>query len=438
MKNIFKQYLFHECYEYNIPLRSCPSFLFFILGSVTVLIMLSTYIAIKEIANPDIIIWTTMFIAIIMMLISYLVTSGVKQIFEAKRTAESEKAKTESIIKNFIDGLILINKQGEISLINKEAEKLLNVKEEDVIGKRVGSPELGIHEHFQKVTKNCPVSADFEAKKCLGQEIELSENQRKVLEIKTFPLKNPYGETLGFIKLIHDKTREKEIEELKSSFISIASHQLRSPLSGEKWLLEMLLNEKQGNLTPTQRDCLEKAYESNASMLKLVEDLLNVSRIEEGRIKPNLAKADYVKLIEETIKLYDIVAKSKNVQFIFEKKDNIPMLMVDKENIKLVIDNLISNAINYSKPKNKVIIRVEKIKKGIKTSIIDFGSGIPKSEQGKIFSKFYRGSNVKMMQIKGSGLGLFIAKNIVEKHGGKLEFKSRENKGTTFYFTLPI
>ena len=278
---------------------------------------------------------------------------------------------------------------------------------------------------FNKSTEKI-IKANFVQRKTNEALRELTETLEERVKQRTKELKEAYEEL-------------KKGDKAKSEFVSIASHQLRTPLSAIKWILHMFLDNDLGEITLEQRDLLEKAYKSNERMIALVRDLLNVARIEEGRYlyKPTLTEIENI--VEEAISLSMQEVKRKKIKLEFQKpKKRMPRAKIDVEKIKLVVQNLLDNAINYTLPGGRVTISLKYAKKEIEFKIQDTGIGIPKDQQYRIFTKFFRGANVMKIETEGSGLGLFIVKNIIKAHNGKIGFESEENKGSTFWFTLPI
>jgi len=244
---------------------------------------------------------------------------------------------------------------------------------------------------------------------------------------------------LGTLIILHDITREKTIERMKTEFVSLAAHQLRTPLSAIKWTLRMLLDGDLGKITEEQKDFIEKTYKSNERMITLINDLLDVTRIEEGRYLYKPVLADVEPIVQFVTNSYQEEIKKKKIRFEFKKpEEGLPKIKLDVEKIRLAIDNLIENAIRYTPAYGKVMVSLEHKKGGIEFSVKDTGVGIPKDQQGRIFTKFFRAANVMRMATEGTGLGLFITKNIIEAHGGKIWFESEEGKGTTFYFAIPV
>lgn len=229
------------------------------------------------------------------------------------------------------------------------------------------------------------------------------------------------------------------MDKAKSEFISIAAHQLRTPLSGVKWTLKMMIDEDIGKLTEEQKTFLQRGYQTNERMIHLVNDLLNVARIEEGRLVYGQEEFQMQDLIIETLEVFQGNIREKQLNLEFKKpKEKLPKIKADLEKIRLVLQNLIDNAIRYTPLGGKIQIRFEQKNNKLKVSITDNGAGIPKEQQSRLFSKFFRGSNVIKMDTEGTGLGLYITKNIIEAHNGQIGFESEENQGSCFWFTLPI
>lgn len=230
-----------------------------------------------------------------------------------------------------------------------------------------------------------------------------------------------------------------EANRLKSEFISIVSHQLRSPLSNLKWALEFLISGRLGKTDGKQVEYFKILEDNTARMGELISDLLTVSRIEQRRFPLQKIEFSLEDLIKKVISEFEPLARASNVKIRLEiPKQVLPKAFADSSRIKLVVENLLDNAIRYTKEKGEIKIKIETRKKSLICQIRDNGVGIPQEDQKYIFQRFFRSSNVLRYQTQGSGLGLYIAKSIVERSGGKIGFQSKENKGSTFWFTLPI
>lgn len=244
---------------------------------------------------------------------------------------------------------------------------------------------------------------------------------------------------MEFKNILGGRKQKANIESLQSDFVSLASHQLRTPLSAVKWYSEMLMGQKQGKLNAKQQEYLREIYRSNERAINLVNDLLDVSRIQEGQIHLELRPTKVEDVIEETIDSLEPLIKAGEVAVDFEILGGpLPKVEADKEKLKRVLINLLSNSIKYTMAKGKVKITVEKIPKFLRISVRDSGIGILKTDKEKVFKKFFRSANVIKAVPDGTGLGLYIAKSLANAMGGKMSFTSDEGKGTTFYFTLPL
>lgn len=239
-------------------------------------------------------------------------------------------------------------------------------------------------------------------------------------------------------ELMRERDRVKDLSEIKEEFISVAAHQIRSPLNSLKWLFRSLLEGDVGKINKKQEHFLEEGRDRTDKLIHVLNDLLDVSKFERGGFAEIKTKVDISNLVYEVLDQYFPNAKEKDIDLQFNYKIRVPEFKVDKEKIKMVIENLVDNAIKYNKDGGVVEIGLKRLNDSIVLSVKDNGIGIPKSEEKKIFSKFFRSKNAKLVEVTGSGLGLYISKEIVDAHQGKIWFKTSENNGTTFFVELPI
>lgn len=223
-----------------------------------------------------------------------------------------------------------------------------------------------------------------------------------------------------------------------SEVISIVSHQFKTPLSAIKGYLEVLLNQDLGKINLKQKEYLEDAMENTIRMIELVKDLLDVSQIEQGKLDFKIQPSSLEKITKRVIKDFSSFFKAKNCEVSFKALNKIPLINIDPLKIEQVIYNLVSNAIRYSGTKGRVEIALEKKQGNIHFYCEDNGIGIPEEDKKKIFTKFYRSERAITFSTGGSGLGLFISRAIIQKSKGRIWFKSKENEGSTFCFSLPI
>jgi signal transduction histidine kinase len=229
------------------------------------------------------------------------------------------------------------------------------------------------------------------------------------------------------------------LNKVKSDFVSVASHQLRTPLSAIRWEIELLLTKSnRGALSLKQRKNLENIDDLSQRMTRLVNDLLDVARIDQNRLIFKRSLVDIVAITKSVVNQSAGNLKAKNVELVFDDKKKLPNIYCDSEKIQMVIDNLLSNSIKYTLGHNKIEIKLYKKANNIIFKIKDGGVGIPREQHSRVFEKFFRSDNIVKYQTDGTGLGLYIAKGIIEQMGGKIWFVSEEGLGSVFSFILPI
>jgi len=228
-----------------------------------------------------------------------------------------------------------------------------------------------------------------------------------------------------------------ELDQVKSEFVSVAAHQLRTPLTGIKWTLSSLLKEGEKTFSADQKKILEDAFKATNHLIELINDLLNVARLEEGRFGFNIRQQSLLPLAQKIAERFRLAAKEKGVTLITRLPEELPLFMLDPEKMDIVLDNLLDNAIKYTPSGGNVEFAIAMEGDRAKISVKDSGIGIPDAQRHRMFSKFFRAQNAQLKQTSGTGLGLYVSKNIVEKHGGALSFESQEGKGTTFIIILP-
>lgn len=237
--------------------------------------------------------------------------------------------------------------------------------------------------------------------------------------------------------LMEENRRLTEENQLKSDFLSMIVHQLRTPLAATKWIFKMMMDGDLGKISPEQRNIIERGFESNDQMIRMLAEISHANHVNEWKLQFNLAPMDIADCIESAIGAFAGEAKMKHVELLFKGPHHLPLVMADKEKICLVVQNLIENALKYSKTNSTITINSELFKDSLVISVTDTGIGIPENAQQFIFKKFFRAGNAKKAD-KGTGLGLFVGKQIVEGHHGTIWFESTENVGTTFFFSLPL
>ncbi len=229
-----------------------------------------------------------------------------------------------------------------------------------------------------------------------------------------------------------------EINKMKTEFINIISHQIRTPLSSMRWTLDLIRSGKVNVQDDKFRSYIDLLSSDTKSMERLVENFLMISRMERGKVLFRKEEVSIVDLVKRVLDSFDPVFTARNIK-VNLKVEDIPGIFTDRQRVRMAIENLIDNAIKYSKEKGKIEIVVKrKNQNEVYIGVKDFGLGIPKKNQKYIFQKFYRLENAKLAHVSGAGLGLYITKLIINNLGGRVGFSSQENKGSLFWFTLPI
>jgi PAS domain S-box-containing protein len=353
-------------------------------------------------------------------------------------------AKDEAILLSIGDGVVVTNEKGRIILLNPAAAKILGWESEKVRGKRFDQA-VPIEDDEGKLIPNNkrPVLVALKTGRPATTTTTTSlvyvrsDGTRFPVAITATPVILE-EKIIGTINIFRDVTQEKEVDKMKTEFVSVASHQLRTPLSAIKWFLEMVLGGDAGEITAEQRNYLQQVFDSNERMIRLVNDLLNVSRLETGRIIIEPMPTDLVELAKEAISDFESVVRARKQSLIFKSVGRIPTISFDPDLIRQVIQNLLSNATNYTPKNGEIVVKIWIEKEKVILAVKDTGQGIPKDEQNKIFTKFFRATNIFRRQPEGSGMGLYIAKGAIEASGGQMWFESEENQGSTFYFSLPL
>jgi signal transduction histidine kinase len=230
----------------------------------------------------------------------------------------------------------------------------------------------------------------------------------------------------------------QRLDEAKDEFISMASHQLRTPLTSIKGYISMLMEGDVGKVSTDQKHLLQEAFVSSERMVRLIGDFLNVSRLQTGKFVIEKQPVDLAKLVGREIESLGPNASARSLTFEYKQPRNFPMLSLDESKIQQVIMNFADNALYYSKEKTTIKVSLAVVKDRVEFKVKDTGIGVPLSEQDNLFSKFYRATNARKQRPDGTGVGLFLAKKVIDAHDGKVVFESKENKGSTFGFSLPL
>lgn len=375
---------------------------------------------------------------------------------ESQLHIQAEKARDDALLASIGDGVFAVDLNERLILINKAAADIVHVQADQVLGKKYdevfkfqleANPEKPYPSFVTTVIKS------GQPQTMVNHTVLVKPNGKKIpIADSSAPIKDQKGKVVGCVVVFRDVTQERLVEETKDNFLAVAAHQLRAPLGSMRWNLEMLLDGEMGELPEAVYHRTTLAYHSLLRMIHLVNDLLNVARIDQNSIQETVAPTNPVDIIRAAVSEVQPEASQHYIQLVFkEPSDQIPIIELDPHHLQLVIRHLLSNAIKYNRQGGNVTISVSLQSNHLLFSIADTGIGIPKIEQDHVFTRFFRAKNAMKNATEGSGLGLFVVKSYIEAWGGKIWFLSPtqvENApmigqpstgfGTTFFFTLPL
>jgi PAS domain S-box-containing protein len=359
---------------------------------------------------------------------------------EAKNRIEIEKVKDEAMFASIGEGLIAADNEGKITTVNKAAENMLGWKKKELIGKKITTLPLEDEEGNSVPLKKRPTAIAISTKKVINVSYFFvkRDNTRFPIAINVTPLVLG-GKTIGSIETLRNITQEKEIDRAKTEFVSLASHQLRTPLGISKWYIEALKGEGYlTNIPEIAKDYFNEIYKSNQRLLSLVRDLLSVARINQGKVRDAPKLVNIIELISDVLKEMNILATKDDIHLNLHVQEKHISLFIDPLRLQEVIENLIGNAISYSKAHGKIEIMVNKKNDKIIITVKDAGIGISSKDKKMLFTKFFRSEKASTKNVEGSGLGLYVVKSYIDGWNGDINVISEEGKGSTFTVTLPI
>ncbi len=379
---------------------------------------------------------------IILVIVLLIFWNNLQTVKSSKETKYSA-LRLNNIVSGLSDAIVSYDNNFKITIINDAAEKLLGLKKEDIVGQYFG-PERAKDGKFRILAQILfPSLAPLVIKRSEGdsypQVFDITfDNPEMNLTVTTVKMSLVNNEISGFVKIIHDRTREVELYKSKSEFITVAAHQLRTPLSGINWTFESL--SKATSISPSDKELVKNGAMATANTLKIVNDLLDVSKIEEGRFGYNMENMDLVSFLSDILANANLMAKEYGVNLYFDKGTEPSIVVkIDPGKLGMALSNVVDNAIKYNIKNGSITVKLEKLqdKPYVQISVIDTGIGIPASDVEKLFKKFFRAENAVRIVTEGTGLGLYISKNIINRHGGNIWLESEVGRGTKVYITLP-
>ena len=349
---------------------------------------------------------------------------------EYKRV-EVEKKNTEAVMKSIAEGLVVVNSKGEVLLMNPAAEKLLGVQSDKKVGKSITE---GVGAEYM-------VSLSREAEAGSGEKVveytSKDENVKKTIRQSSAVIQDEDGRTVGMVNVLTDITKQKELDEIKARFVSNVTHELRTPIVAMSKALEILLDKKAPPLNEMQSNFINIVHRNLQHLSRLVEDLLDIAKIESGKMRLKFAPGRLDRIVSDACEALGTWAKSKDITLEKDVDKSLPEISLDSVKITQVLNNLIGNAIKFTPRGGKIFVSCSwNDEQTLKASVRDTGVGIAKENLPKLFGRFEQFGD--QQGISGTGLGLCISKEIMERHGGRIYAESEEKKGSTFTFILPI
>ncbi|MBU4199206.1 MAG: cell wall metabolism sensor histidine kinase WalK [Verrucomicrobia bacterium] len=340
-----------------------------------------------------------------------------------------EKNKMDSIMRNVGEGVVVVGNDGKILMANPAAEKLLGKQVQAIVGQAL-KDSLN-KEHSLVLSRGSPESI---------KEIEVAgkdDETRRVLRTSNAVVEDLDGRTIGMVSVLSDITKMKEVEQLKSDFVANVSHELRSPLAAIQKNLVIILDQTAGALNDNQKEFLSLAKDNVERLTRLINDLLDLSKLDAGKMELKKARTDLTALVRKTVTTFAGWLREKDITSRLDLPETPLELELDADKITQVLNNLLSNALKFTPPKGEIRIALNAAATPVEVSVTDTGIGIAPNDIARIFNKFEQIGGNTLTDVNGTGLGLPLAKEIVEKHGGRIHIKSAIGKGSTFSFTLP-
>jgi PAS domain S-box-containing protein len=349
---------------------------------------------------------------------------------------EAQRTRLAQVFDSTFDAIVSADGRGNIVAWNRGAERIFGYREGEVLGRPLATlmPERYREAHRTGLAR---ASATGETR-IIGRTVEFPGLHKDGTE---FPLELSLSrwtarEETFYSGIIRDVTERKQVEQMKSDFVSFVTHQLRTPLAGIKWMLELV--GQSPHVPEEPASYVQDAREAAERLIGLVNDLLDVSRLESGRLKITPGPVNLGELTRSVLDDLVTLVREKGHRLSMEGADRVPTVTADPQLLRQVILNLTSNAIKYTPPGGDVAIRMEVANGAVRWAIRDSGIGIPKESRARLFEKFFRADNVHTISTEGTGLGLYLVRLILEKFSGEVWCESEEGKGATFIFTLPL
>lgn len=368
-----------------------------------------------------------------------LINRQAQELGSMLRYQQEEASKSQAILESIADGVVVNNPQSRVILVNPAAERILNKFRDKLINTDVRN----LIEAFDDPGRTSALAAidQMLAHASTPTQIKttsvLLEMDNRVISAHMAPVIARHDEFLGVVTILRDITKEVEADRAKSEFISTVSHELRTPMTAIKGYTDLIYGGAVGQLNDNQKHFLSVIKNNTDRLIALINDLLDISRIETGRVRFEPAPVKLGEVVADVVEAMAAHAQEQGLILTYEVDAGLPEVMGDRDRLYQVLTNLIGNAINYT-PEGSVTVDVTNVGMAVQLSVRDTGIGIESEDIGRIFDRFYRADDPVVQEASGTGLGLPIVKMFVEMHGGRVWVDSEKGKGSTFTFILPV
>lgn len=379
----------------------------------------------------------------LLLIVFILVTASMYKSTSLDRSTNVERSELKSILASINDALIVYERDFKVIFFNPAAERMFKLQAKNVLGHALSPRDIET-DGWRILTQVmfpslAPRVVSRSKEGDLPQIVDASFTDPSLeFRIATAPVTDERGVTLAFLKIIRDRTAQVTAIRSRSEFITVASHQLRGPVTDINWALQSL--NAAPELSETDKLIVENAGAASQNLLRRIEDLLNIAKMEDSQFGYDFQELDMADFVEAVLSEVLPAAKKTGVKIYFDRPATpLPKVTIDPKRLSLALVNILENAIRYNVENGEVIVKIDTMadKPFLVVSVKDTGIGIPPEARQKLFTKFYRADNAVKAQTEGSGLGLFIAKSIVAAHGGEISVESEVNRGTTVSFALP-
>lgn len=468
--------------EYTIPVRSVIA-VPLINGSESIGVLILSHPLPRYFTDEQLQLLTTIAgevsVAVHNSMLYELLTAQSANMAMLSRRFEAEASQYRAIVDSIADGVISVDSEGKVKLVNRAAERIFELSDYDVIGlpltEAFNIPAIDARYDTMSQLLNGIVQHLREAERRGQRILSVPRPSRfsfsdRTIDARFAPVVTRDGEFAGVVAVFRDITKEVEADRVKSEFISTVSHELRTPMTSIKGYTDLLAMEMAGKLNDHQKEFV-KVIKSNTDRLSnLVSDLLDISRIETGRIKLDIRPMQLGEVMSEIMQTNQVVADNKHMALTAEVPEDLPLIMGDRNRVIQILQNLVGNALKYTPKGGSVHIRIREVPAdelrdvlakqmerravsvattginiplpeldhGVRVDIVDSGVGISVEDQKKLFTRFFRTDNPLTIEAGGTGLGLSIVKSLVELQRGMIWVESEVNRGSTFSFTIPL